>query len=534
MRGYKVVLTSEGATASDTLGASVAGFISALPDSYIRPPIARTYFRVRSKNGRALRAPYGLAKVEAALLEKGVVSRDEVVIANPHELEKVIGPETRVLGIYVMDPLGLSFGSGITYWIVRLAGLPYRGVPFIARSFLEILAHPAVMAHRNHMKIVVGGPATWQLTDTGYHRRLGIDLVYEGEFESLGPSTFRKLLAGEQLPPVISAPPARIEDIPVIVTPANGGLVEVSRGCGRGCTFCTPTLSGAIKSLPFEGHIDREIRVNVEVGKVKDINLHSEEFFRYGAKGIDPDPEKVIKLTRSAYRLVKSYGDDYTISTDFTTAAVVVQAPSLVKEVGQYINEGGRRTFIEMGIETGSPRLIRRLMPGKVLPFKPEQYPDIVEEGIGILNDNGWVVVGTMIVNLPGETEDDVMRDLELLDRVKKLRVITFPLPFIPMGALRRTYFTVLEKMILDPVRGEFIISALIKAFEEAARDMDMAVDRMENPLAKAVIGHLGRTFANMLVDRYKEALRELSSRRLKPVKRSLVSAGVAGWGAGA
>ena len=527
--GYKVVLTSEGATASDTLGASVAGFISALPDSYIRPLIARTYFRVKSKDGRALRAPYGLAKVEAALLDKGVVSRDEVVIANPHELEKVIGPETRVLGIYVMDPLGLSFGSGITYWIVRLAGLPYRGMPFIARSFLEVLAHPAVRAHRSHLKIVVGGPATWQLTDTGYYRRLGIDLVYEGEFESLGPTVFRKLLAGEPLPPVISAPPAKIEDIPVIVTPANGGLVEISRGCGRGCTFCTPTLSGAIKSLPFEGHIDREIRVNIEVGKVKDINLHSEEFFRYGAKGIDPDPEKVIRLTRSAYKLVKSYGDDYTISTDFTTAAVVVQAPSLVKEVAQYINEGGRRTFIEMGIETGSPRLIRKLMPGKVLPFKPEQYPDIVEEGIGILNDNGWVVVGTMIINLPGETADDVMKDLELLDRIRKLRVITFPLPFIPMGALRRTYFTVLERMILDPLRGEFIIRALMKAFEEAARDMDMAVEKMENPVAKVIIGHMGRAFANMLVSRYKEALAELSARRLKPVEKAVVSVGVAG-----
>ncbi|MGC9071257.1 MAG: B12-binding domain-containing radical SAM protein [Acidilobus sp.] len=529
MSGYRVVLTSEGATASDTLGSTLAGFVSALPDSYIRSFIARTYFRVRSKGGRALRAPYGLAKVEASLLAKGVVSRDEVVIANPYELDKVIGPETRVLGIYVMDPLGLSFGSGVTYWILRLAGLPYRGTPFIARSFLDVISHPAVRAHRFHLKIVVGGPATWQLTDTGFHRKLGITLVYEGEFEGLGPTVFRRLLAGEGLPPFISAPPARIEDIATIVTPANGGLVEVSRGCGRGCTFCTPTLSGAIKSLPFEGHIDKEIRVNIEVGDVKDINLHSEEFFRYGARGVDPDPEKVINLTRKAYGLVKSYGDDYTISTDFTTAAVVVQAPKLVEEVAQYINEGGRRTFIEMGIETGSPRLIRRLMPGKPLPFRPEQYPEVVEQGIGILNDNGWVVVGTMIINLPGETDDDVEKDLELLDRIRKLRVITFPLPFIPMGALRRTYFTMLDKMLLDPLRGEFIARALIKAFEEAARDMDMVVEKMESPIARFVIERLGRTFARILAERYKEALSELSARRLKPVERPIAPVSLPG-----
>jgi Fe-S oxidoreductase len=225
----------------------------------------------------------------------------------------------------------------------------------------------------------------------------------------------------------------------------------------------------------------------------------------------------VVELTRKAYRLVKSYGDDYTISTDFTTAAVVVYKPQMVEEVAQYINEGRRWTFIEMGIETGSPRLIRRLMPGKPLPFKPEQYPEIVEEGIGILNDNRWVVVGTMIVNLPGETEDDVIKDLELLDRIKRLRVVTFPLPFIPMGALRRTYFTLLDRMMLDPVRGEFIARALEKAFSEAARDMDLVVDKMENPFYKVVVNWLGERLANMLAERYREALRELASRRLKP-----------------
>jgi len=380
-----------------------------------------------------------------------------------------------------------------------------------------VITHPAVKAHRGHLKVVVGGPATWQLTDTGYHRKLGVDLVYEGEFESLGPSIFRKLLAGESLPPIISAPPAKIEDVPTILTPSNEGLVEITRGCGRGCAFCTPNLSGAIKSFPFEGHIEKEIRLDIEVGKLKDIDLHSDEFFRYGANGIEPNPEKVIGLTRKAYKLVKSYGDDHTISANFTTAAVVVYKPKLVEEVAQYVNEGGRWTFIEMGIETGSPKLIRRLMPGKPLPFKPEQYPDIVEQGIGILNDNRWVVVGTMIINLPGETEDDVIKDLELLDRIKSLKVVTFPLPFIPMGSLRRTYFTLLDRMILDPLRGEFILRAFEKAFSETAADIDMVVAKIENPIYKDVVNRLGKKLTSMLIERYGEAMRELASRRLKP-----------------
>ncbi|MGC8573379.1 MAG: B12-binding domain-containing radical SAM protein [Caldisphaera sp.] len=501
--GVKIILTAEGATASETLGSTVAGFISALPDNYMPPFISNFYFKVENKKGIAKKAPYGLSKVEAALLDFGI-PREDIVIASPYELDRFIGDNTRILGIYVMDPLGLSFGSGITYWILKLANLPYKGIPYISRSFLNILINKTLLKHRKHIKILVGGPATWQLTDTGYNKKLGIDVVYEGEFESIGPKVVFDLINGANVPSIVYGGPAPLDKIPIIRTPANGGLVEVTRGCGRGCSFCTPTLSGMIKSLPFEGHIEKEIKINIEKGGSKDITLHSEEFFRYGAKGIDPDPEKVLNLVKKSYKLVKSYGDDYTISTDFTTAAVVLESPKMVQEVGEYINEGGRWTYIEMGIETGSPRLLKKLMPGKVLPFKPENYQEVVEQGIGILNDNRWIVVGTIILNLPGEKDDDILKDLELLDKLKKLRVITFPLPFIPMGALRHRDFTILDKLLEDPLRGEFIREALIKALSESKRSLNLAVDKMYNPIIKSLILNIGNYIMDFVINRYK------------------------------
>ncbi|PMP60442.1 MAG: radical SAM protein [Caldisphaera sp.] len=520
--GPKIVLTAEGATASETFGSTVAGFISALPDNYISSIISKFYFGVKNKKGIAFKAPYGLSKVEASLIYSGI-SREDVVIADPNNLDKIIGNDTRILGIYVMDPLGLSFGSGITYWILKLAGLPYQGIPYIARSFLNILINPSVLKHRKHLKIVVGGPATWQLTDTGFNKKLGIDVVYEGEFESKGPALFKDILNGRDVPKIVLGGAANLNDIPTIITPSNGGLVEITRGCGRGCSFCTPTLSGMIKSFPFEGHIDKEIKVNIEKGKTKDIDLHSEEFFRYGAKGIDPEPEKVIELTKKAYKLVKSYGDDYTISTNFTTAAVVVESPKMVYEVADYINEGNRWTFIEMGIESGSPRIIKRLMAGKAKPFTPEQYPDIVEESIGILNDNRWVVVGTMILNLPGETDDDIIKNLELLDRLKKLKVITWPLPFIPMGALRHRDFTILDKMLLDPLRGEFITRALIKALSESKDSLEFAVNKMYNPITKSIIFNIGNYIINYVINRYRETLNEYNYIKTRKQKREIL-----------
>jgi len=508
--GFPVVLTSEGSTASDTFGSSIAGFISALPDSYIRDWVAHLYFKVKSdKNGIVRRAPYGLAKVQAALIRSGIDAK----IIDPNKLGKAVGPNTRILGIYTMDPLGLSYGSGIVYWILKLADLPYSGIPYISKSFLNVINDEAIKKNRDRLKIIVGGPAVWQIIDSKSQHKLGIDVIYEGEFEEEGPWLFHKILRGEPVPNVVTAKrPVPVDLIPTIITPSIGGLVEVTRGCGRGCQFCTPTLSGMIRSIPFEGHIDKEIRLNIEVGNAKEIGLHSEEFFRYGARGINPEPDKVINLVKNSYKVVKSYGDEYSITTDFTTAAVVVQAPRMVREASQYMNEGGARNFIEMGIETGSPRLLAILMPGKVLPFKPIQYPDIVENAIGILNDNGWIVVGTMIINLPGETDNDVEKNLELLDRLRKLRVMTFPLPFIPMGALRHRDFTILDKMLENPLRREFVLMALSKAISEARTDADIITSKMENPVVRRMMRHLIMATMGLVLRRYREKLEAMHS----------------------
>ena len=508
--GYLIVLTAEIATASDYWGATTVGFINALPENYFKSFIRKLIFRIKSdKEGRVKRAPYGLAKVEAKLLESGF-SRNDVIIANPRELDKVIGPRTKILGIYTMDPLGLSYGSGIIYWILKLADLPYRGIPYIARSFLEVLEHPVVKKFRKNLIIIVGGPASWQLVDTGMQSELGIDIVFEGEFEDIGPEVFRRIINGEKVESRIVAKPAKIESIVPIVTPSIGGIVEVTRGCGRGCKFCTPAQAGNLRSIPFE-IIKKEISLNIEIGKCREITLHSDEFFRYGSTSIHPRPEKVLKLVENVYKLVKSYGNEYSFSTDFTTAAVVYEAPDLVKKVSEYMCEGDKWNFIEMGIETGSPKLLKELMFGKVLPYKPEQYHEIVEQAIGILNDNHWIVVATFIVNLPGETEEDVIQTLELLDKIKHLKVMTFPLPFIPMGKLRGLPFTVLDKILEDPVRREFILKAFDKAFSEAIQDIDIIVRKIENPITKFIIKRIALACFNLVLDRYRKKLGSLT-----------------------
>ncbi|MGC8681215.1 MAG: hypothetical protein ACP5TW_04185 [Thermoplasmata archaeon] len=158
---------------------------------------------------------------------------------------------------------GYSYGSGIVYWMIKLAGLPYNGLPYISRSFRDVLKIINNSSYRKSFKVVVGGPATWQISDSNMQRELNIDYFFEGEFETDGPKFFEDLLSGKVLPDRFFARPANLEDIPPIITPANGGMVEVTRGCGRGRAFCSVNLSGMIKSFPFEGNIEKEIRINI-------------------------------------------------------------------------------------------------------------------------------------------------------------------------------------------------------------------------------------------------------------------------------
>ena len=51
-------------------------------------------------------AQVGLRRVEGALLQG--YKRDEILTVNPDYIEKSIGSDTKIVGINVMDPLGMA------------------------------------------------------------------------------------------------------------------------------------------------------------------------------------------------------------------------------------------------------------------------------------------------------------------------------------------------------------------------------------------------------------------------------------------
>jgi radical SAM superfamily enzyme YgiQ (UPF0313 family) len=63
-----------------------------------------------------------------------------------------------------------------------------------------------------------------------------------GEGEKTALELFRKALNGNELPQVVETEPPEPEQICCIMNPSLFGTVEITRGCGRGCKFCSPMM----------------------------------------------------------------------------------------------------------------------------------------------------------------------------------------------------------------------------------------------------------------------------------------------------
>ena len=428
-RGYKIVLTAERCMMSDYHGSLFLGFCACAPRTLWHPFF---FFRFicpstpTMKGGQAKLAPYATRKIEAALINYGF-SREDVVVVRPDKIRKFVGPETRVIGVTSNDPLGRGPASTTFTGETGFFG----GEPYDAWKFRELVTDPYLK--RWGAKIVVGGPGSWQLEDEEVRRKLGIDVVVIGEGENVAPPLFEKIVNGEDVEGVVYGDVVEIEHMYRILGGTVGGVVEVARGCGRGCKFCAPTLL-RFRSRPLEDILE-EVRVNVEWGQ-RNITLHAEDILRYKADGFKVNRNEVVNLFSSVMNMdgVKDVGPSH-----FALASVVVE-PKLLGEISDIVGvDGKKKPWIsgQTGVETGSPRIIERSMPGKVKPYRPADWPDIVEQAFGICKDSRWVPCGTLVLGLPGETEEDVYMTIELMDRIKKYKSIIVPLFFVPIGGLK-------------------------------------------------------------------------------------------------
>jgi radical SAM superfamily enzyme YgiQ (UPF0313 family) len=391
----------------------------------------------RNGDGSALYMPAGVRLVEASLLRE--FAADDVVCCYPDDLDKFIGPRTRVIGVSTHNPLGVTFAAGVYASIFGSSKEPINS--HYAKEVFRILKRSP---YRPGFQVIVGGSGGWQVAQTETFDDLGVDCVVDGRSESADAmELFRKSIRGEKLPKFlqVSHPKERAE----LLTPLNRttfGVVEMTTGCGRRCNFCLPDLNPQI-DFPKDKIMDA-VRTNVRQGN-RQVSLATEDMFIWGQVHTDtpfyfPNREALLDLYRD---VVGTPGVDHHLLSHCTMAPAVVD-PKLIEELSGLLldkspvtlpavskHPEGRILSPLIGMETGSVPMAKQLMPGKGVPFPIDEWPSVLIQGLTILNRNNWFPVLTLMVGNPGETEDDCKATLDLLYEVERRGLFAFFVPSI-------------------------------------------------------------------------------------------------------
>jgi radical SAM superfamily enzyme YgiQ (UPF0313 family) len=125
----------------------------------------------------------------------------------------------------------------------------------------------------------------------------------------------------------------------------------------------------------------------------------------------------------------------------------------------------------EVGIETGSSEIAKKIMPAKAHPFSADNWYDVVVQGMGIMHDNMLAPACTLIVGLPDEQESDILKTMELVDDLKDMRSLIVPLFFVPLGKLKS------EDWFTDTQLSEAHKQLLINCAEHDFRWVDNLLD---------------------------------------------------------
>jgi radical SAM superfamily enzyme YgiQ (UPF0313 family) len=487
----KVVLTADRTLMSPYRGISLASFFGCAPaidvnrdhnsfwyhifGNQVTPRMLFDFIcnPIPHTNGLANYAPYGLRKVEAALVRDGY-SREDVVVAHPDQVEKFIGPGTEVVGTYEMDPLGMGpVTMTFTYGRKQMSF-----DEFYSRD-LHMRIKAAKEKNGSNAKVIAGASGTWQYNyDPAKIEEYGLYGIVEGDMGGIGPEMdgaggmfFDALRNGE----MDTANPFKknkfkveikefnrdnqkyhgrfihyweepsVEEIPTIINPSMHGMVEVMRGCGRGCKFCDVTLR-PLRYYPVE-KVQKEIEINIKYGGAKNAWIHSDDIFVYGmnprtTKNMQPNREALEEL----FKGIMATGIEHTNPTHGTLAGAIADE-KLIPNISNIIRASpDNHIGIQCGFETGSIRLIGKYADRKLAPFKPSEWHWVVKTAVKTLNENYWVPAFTLIMGLDNnETSEDSWDTIQLIHELETeqpdSKFTTTPLTFVPIGLLEKSEF---------------------------------------------------------------------------------------------
>jgi radical SAM superfamily enzyme YgiQ (UPF0313 family) len=422
--GFPIVLTAD-----RTLTANYAllfdGMLAASQTTSAPPALFGRLLMPRKAGGgvRASVAPLGLRRTEAALLDGGFTSAEVAVVGEEH-LHQAIGPATRIIGISSGEPAGLGMNSST---MTAVGG----GQIYPQAMFRRLLRRVHRLNRGITAKIVLGGPGAWQVADnSAQQQKLGIDHVIVGYAEKGLAEAFRKLLRQEPLPNVLAGGWDPAVPIPPIRGASTMSVVEISRGCGLGCPFCTIARVPMVH-LPPET-ILADVQTNVDAG-ASNVALLSEDFFRYGAQGLKTEPDALISLLQR----IRQIPQVRLIQIDHANLISVAQYDDrqLTTLHDLLVGHDLRRSvWLNAGVETASEELLKESGAGGKSPRgEAERWGDFCARQLRRLCRAGFFPMASLMIGLPGERDEHVRETLAWVQSLGKERMAVFPVLYAPV-----------------------------------------------------------------------------------------------------
>ncbi len=503
---YDVILSTDRSLMTNHHGNEFLGFGTTMPLILPRKFIQWLFAPpMKHKKGIVWEAPYGIRRTEAALLAAGI----KTAVVDPDWVGKYLEAGAKVLVLRHHDWFGLN--PPTSTWTVFIDAEPLNVVLF--REFMENVMK---LRDRLDFKLVVAGPAVWQwlhLSNKVDEYRVDAIVDSNGDREDWAVvKVVQRLLNGLPVPKYIKigiTDSVPIDKIVPIRHASVNGLVEIGLGCPRGCSFCS--VGGRpLRWYPLD-FIEEEIKVNVREGQKSGI-LSATDILLYGSSTIYPNAEAVLKVNR----LAKKYWE--CVGWSHITIAAALTNKKLIRDLHDLLVDCEKQKFIgvEIGVESGSVKIMKKHMAAKPAPFPVERWPEVVEEGFALLHENEIIPASTLVVGLPGEEEDDVIATTELVKRLRPYRSLIVPMFFVPMGPSRLGRETWFRK--LRPYHVDLLMACL-------EHDVYWAKNLLENylgglkmaPVKKAIGWFVGLVEKSM--PRIRESLMNLVEKAMEAEK---------------
>ncbi len=375
--------------------------------------------------GRAQAAVLGLRRLEASLLAQTPLNEADVVCTTTESLSRLLGPWTKVVAISSSDFLGHGMSNTTTssFWGGRL---------YTAHWIEALMAKVRRAKDRFGFRVVAGGAGAWQLArEEQAAARLGFDTIFEGYVEGQGPALFEAILQGQSPPALVHETGTCTMEIQPVRGPSVLGVIELSRGCGKGCRFCTIGRY-RMEHLPPQT-ILADLQTNVTGGQPNIVNS-SEDFLRYGCSGMKVNFEALRGLLEQM-RQIKGLGF---MQPDHANISSVLQfSDDELAELRRLMEwpSGAKHLWMNLGLESANGLLVAATGPGKIAPFRAEDWESMVAQAADKLVRCGFFPVFSVVLGLPGETPDDLRRTRLLVERLSELPLAVFPVFHEPHSA---------------------------------------------------------------------------------------------------